>query len=192
MPTYHSVIPRSGGWFRMRLGMPTASNFHLIVTPGGADGKKAKVSESAGKYAHQLIAEMWLGRVLDKDSYKSEAMERGVNLEDGAIDSYEFQTGVTTEPGGFVTERGGRYGCSPDRLVLPNGLHEMKIPDPANHLRYLIDPATIRAEKRPQAQGQLLVCDDREWVDLTSYHPELPLAVVRVRRFAGGSGGDGV
>jgi hypothetical protein len=181
MPIYHKVEQRSAHWFALRIGKPTASDFHRIVTAGGVDGKKVKVSDQAEAYAHRLLAEMMLGRALEESDYQSQYMTRGVELEDSGFDAYEFATGLETSPGGFVTDDLGRYGCSPDRLVGDKRMLEMKIPAASTHVRYLVSPGTIKAEKRPQAQGQLLVCE-REAVDLVSYHPEMPLAVVTAYR----------
>ena len=33
-----------------------------------------------------------------------------------------------------------------------------------------------------QVQGQLLICADRDWTDVTSYHPEMPPALIRIER----------
>lgn len=180
MAIYHPIEGRSKDWFRIRLGKPTASEFGKIVTAGGIDGKKAKISEQAVGYSHQLLAELMLGRSIDND-VRTGYMQRGEELEGNAIQAYEFARNCDTELGGFVTDDGNRYGCSPDQLVGDAGLLEMKIPAANTHIRYLMDPAAIKAEKRPQAQGQLLVCE-REWVDLVSYHPELPIAIVKVYR----------
>ena len=181
MSIYHTIEQRSAAWFKLRLGRPTASEFHKIVTAGGADGKKAKVSEQAVGYAHRLLAERMLGRTLEEDDYQSQYMIRGQELEDKGIEAYEFTRGVETSPGGFVADDTCSYGCSPDRLIGSAGIMEMKCPAPATHIRYLIDGKAIVAEKRPQVQGQLLVTG-REWVDLVSYHPEMPIAVVRAYR----------
>lgn len=178
---YHKCDARSEEWFKLRLGRPTASEFHRIVTAGGKDGKKAKASEQAEGYAHRLLAELMLGKVLEEADFQSQYMQRGQDLEDKAIEAYEFITEVETTPGGFITDDLGRYGCSPDRLVGPDRLLEIKIPAASTHIRYLVDPESIKAEKRPQAQGQLL-CSERDSVDLVSFHPEMPLAVVKTYR----------
>ncbi len=181
MAIHHQIEQRSQEWFAIRLGRPTASEFHLIVTPGGKDGKTVKVSESAVKYAHRLLAEMMIGHVLEDEDYQSQFMLRGQELEDKAIQAYEMVADIETDPGGFVTDDRKRYGCSPDRLVGSRRLLEMKCPAAHTHVRYLLDPDAIRAEKRPQAQGQLLVCE-RDSVDLVSFHPEMPIAIVTAYR----------
>ena len=79
-----------------------------------------------------------------------------------------------------MTTDDGRYGCSPDRLIAEDGLLELKCPAPHTHVRYLIE-GCMDDEKRPQVQMQMLVTG-RAWVDLVSYHPELPIVITRVER----------
>lgn len=176
---YHKIEQRSAAWFAARIGKPTASEFHKILTGGGKDSSKAKISDQAEGYAHALLAEMMLGKPLDAP--ETEWMIRGQVLEDSAIEAYEFESGLETSPGGFVTDDLGLVGCSPDRLVGECGLLEMKIPAPQTHIGYLLDRRSLELGKRPQVQGQLLVTE-RDWVDLVSYHPEMPLVIVRVVR----------
>jgi len=168
----HQVDARSAAWFYLRLGKPTASEFHKIVTPTG------KLSTQAAGYAHGLLAELMLGHPLD--SPETQWMVRGQELEDEAISAYEFTQGVETQPGGFITNDQATYGCSPDRMVGTEGILEMKCPAPNTHVGYLMS-REIESEKRPQVQGQMLVTGCK-WVDLMSYHPEMPPVVVRIKR----------
>jgi exodeoxyribonuclease (lambda-induced) len=157
----------------MRLGRPGSSEFHKIVTPGG------KLSKQAEEYAYTLLAESMMGHPID--SVATQWMIRGQELEDAAIHAYEFETGMETSPGGIVTNDAGTYGCSPDRLVGDCGVLEIKCPAPNTHVSYLISPESMEKEKTPQVQGQLL-CSERMWVDLVSYHPEMPTVIHRVVR----------
>jgi hypothetical protein len=172
MVIYHTVEPQSREWFLLRLGIPTASEFHKIVTPTG------KISKQSDDYAHTLLAELMLGHPID-DDMETQWMQRGTELEDSAIKAYEFEVGET-QRGGFVTVDDGSYGCSPDRLVGEVGILEIKCPKPNTHIGYLLS-RSAEQEKTPQIQGQLLVTG-RQWVDLMSYHPELPPLIVRVER----------
>jgi hypothetical protein len=164
--------PGSPQWIAERLGIPTASQFHRILTP-----KTLKLSEQRVGYAHELIAEHILGRPMDDVS--SGFMERGNLLERQAISFYEFQEDVDTEVAGFLLRDNLRAGATPDRLVGANGLLELKVPSPPTHIAYLLDAEGIGY--RAQVQGQLWV-SEREWVDTLSYHPEMPAALVRQHR----------
>jgi hypothetical protein len=170
---YRKVEARSESWHLMRLGRPGSSEFHKIVTPTG------KLSKQSTEYGFRLLAELMLGHPLE--DVETPWMVRGTELEDSAIAAYEFATGLETQPGGIVTDDEGLYGCSPDRLVGEDGLLEVKCPAPNTHIGYLLDPLSMVQDKTPQVQGQLL-CTGRKWVDLLSYHPEMPPVIARVER----------
>jgi hypothetical protein len=165
----------SAEWRSARMGVPTASSFHRIITP-----KTAKPSAQADAYLHELLAELMLGRPLDSPAYPW--MQRGNELEEEAANWYEFERDVAAEVVGFCTTDDSRYGASPDRLVGDEGLLELKCPSPAVHVGYLLFPQRgVDAEYRCQVQGQMLVTK-RKWCDVVSYHPELPKVIVRVER----------
>jgi YqaJ-like viral recombinase domain len=159
-------------WIEARLGIPTASRFDEIITP-----KTMKMSASCEKYACELIAEKILGYPMDQAS--SSFMVRGSVLEKKAVDFYELRRDCDTEKVGVILRDDRRVGCSPDRLVGVDGLLEIKCPNAANHIGYLLDADGIGY--RAQVQGQLWVTG-RSWVDTLSYNPELPPALVRVQR----------
>lgn len=169
----HDVKQGSADWFAVRLGIPTASEFHRILTPTG------KQSAQARPYAFRLATERLLNRPLESIDHL-EWVERGKILEPEAARAYEIITGETTRPVGFITSDDGRMGCSPDRLVVgAQGGLEIKCPAPQTHLAYLIDG--LGPDYRPQVQGQMLVAD-LEYVDFFSYHPEMPPARIRTFR----------
>lgn len=166
------VAQGSHEWHAARLGLPTASQFHRIISP-----KTLKPSESASGYLHELLAEWLLGVPLDSAS--SDFMERGKALEEQAVAWYELQRGVDAERVGFCLTDDRRAGCSPDRLVGEDGGLELKCPSPAVHVGYLLDG--IAAKYLPQIHGAMWVTG-RPWWDALSYHPDLPPALVRIER----------
>jgi hypothetical protein len=174
MPIYTDCLQRSEEWFWARCGLPTASDFSDLITPGG------KPSKQIDGLLYKLLAESMMGHEIETP--QSAWMLRGIELEPKAIAAYEFETGIETDRGGFVTNDEATYGCSPDRLVGADGLLEVKCPAPQTHMGYLLDPASMALGKGPQVYGQLCVCSDRKWVDLISYHPEMPLVIYRVER----------
>jgi len=159
-------------WFQLRAGIPTSSSFSRLLTPTG------KVSTQAEAYMFELIAERWMGH--PQDSFMSAWMERGQMLEGRAGDYYAVLYDCAPLPVGFVTNDAGTVGASPDRLIGADGLLEIKCPSSGQHVGYLFGKGADRAYF-PQLQGQLWVAE-REWVDILSYHPELPEALVRVGR----------
>ena len=156
------------------MGVPTASAFDRILTPGG------KPSKSAEGYKFELLGELMMGRPLDSPKYLW--MERGNELEEEAANWYEFQTDTALEIVGFCTTDDGLIGASPDRLVGDDGLVELKCPKPENHVRYLLFPDRgVEKDYAVQVQGQLYVTE-RKWCDIVSYHPDLPRVIVHVER----------
>lgn len=174
MPIYHDVEQYSDAWQQLRIGIPTASQFSKIITPGG------KKSEQFKAYAYHLIAELYMKRPID--TYTSEHMQRGSDLEPEAANYYEMEKNVETRKIGFVTDDKKHMGCSPDRLVGNDGLIEIKCPKPNTMIQYFIEE-NIEDKYKPQIQGQLLI-SEREWVDIVSYHPDLldTNIIMRVKR----------
>jgi hypothetical protein len=162
----------SAEWLAARLGIPTASQFHRILTP-----KTMKLSDQATGYACQLLAEQILGHEVDGAS--GTFMARGSILEAKAVEWYELERDVDTEKVGFVLRDDRRVGCSPDRLVGVDGLLEIKVPSAAVHVSYLLDDDGIGY--RAQCQGQLWLTG-RAWIDTLSFSPDMPNALVRVQR----------
>lgn len=172
MPKFHQCKQGSPEWIKLRLGIPTASSFDKILTPGG------KASASADTYLHELLAERILGYATQAPTLA--IMQRGHDLEQTAVDYYEFQSEVKTKVIGFVTTDDGRYGASPDRTVGDEGLLEIKCPAPSTHISYMLTGGAHKAYW-PQIQGQLLVTE-RRWLDIVSYHPDMDMVLVRVER----------
>ncbi|HKZ02383.1 MAG TPA: YqaJ viral recombinase family protein [Pyrinomonadaceae bacterium] len=170
---HHKVEQNSEQWFRLRLGIPTASEFKRILTPTG------KLSAQAATYAHRLLAEWIIGAPLEEEP-ASAWMVRGTELQDAAVSAYEFLAGVETEPGGFFTTDDGWAGASPDRLIGADGILEIKCPAPQTHVGHMLTGKLDR-EHWPQLQGQLWVAE-RQWTEIVSYHPLFPAVIIRVPR----------
>lgn len=156
----------------LRAAKPTASEMDRILTPGG------KLSSQCEGYLNHLLSEFVLGYPVQGP--QTEWMIRGQELEDRAIEAYEFQAEVETDRVGFVTSADGLVGCSPDRLVGTNRLLEIKVPSPAIHVGYM-RTGSIEAKYKVQCQAQLWITE-RERVDIVSFHPEMPAVIIPVRR----------
>jgi hypothetical protein len=170
MPIFHNVAQYSEAYDRLKLGIPTSSNFHKIITPQGKPSKQWR------EYACLLIAERILQRRIE--FYHSPAMERGVIVEAEAADWYEFDHDVTVQRVGFITDDRRTVGCSPDRLVGDDGLLEIKAPLPHTQVEYWLS-GEVNERFRPQLQGQLYI-SQRSWVDILCWHDVLPKVVMRV------------
>ena len=169
----HDCIQGTQEWLLLRSGIPTASNFDKIVTPGG------KLSKSQEPYMFKLLAERLMGHPCEE--FMSMWMQRGNAEEARAVQFYELQCDLDTTPIGFITNDAGTIGASPDRLVGDPGLLEIKVPKEATHMSYLLRSGSAYEEYRVQVQGQLWVTG-REWSDVLSWHPELPPALLRIVR----------
>lgn len=158
-------------WLEARLGVPTASNYSKLVTSIG------KPSTQAEKYINELIAQKITGKL--PDTFKSDAMERGNELEAQARAYYEFMTDNEVSEVGLILNDDGA-GCSPDGLIGDDGGIEIKCPLASTHVGYL------RAGKLPtayvqQVQGCMYITG-RKWWDFVSFHPEIESMIIRVER----------
>ena len=172
---HHRVSQGSADWHRLRLGKPTASNFHRIITPA-----RWQLSAESRKYALQLAAEILLNEIT-APLEGIEAMERGKMMEPAAVAAYEFEHETATELCGFLTTDDGLIGASPDRLLKDGwGILEIKCPAaPWRQLSYIVDG--FGPDYMPQAQGQILV-SERDYCDRYAYHPGMPPALAHTWR----------
>lgn len=174
MSIIHACPQRSEEWYRLRCGMPTASEFSKIVTSTGAESK------SRGGYSISLAAEMYAGGSVDTWGGNVH-LERGRTLEEDAISRYEFENDVAVSPVGFVTDDDKTCGCSPDGFVGNHGMVEVKCLKAENHIAAIIyfrKNGTCPTDHVQQTQGQMWIAE-RAWVDLIFYHPCLPMLVIR-------------
>jgi hypothetical protein len=101
-------------------------------------------------------------------------------MEAEAVAYYEGIREIDTARIGFLTNDTNTIGASPDRFVGEDGLLEIKVPAEHTHVSYLLT-RSVDAEYFPQVQGQLWI-SGRRWLDILSYHPEMPPALIRVER----------
>ena len=172
----------SGDWHQARLAIPTGSHFKDVMTPPKktkANPNQEGISKTAETYLNQLLAEWCIGQPCDSAS--SSWMERGNDLEDQARAAYEWETGNTVQPVGFILRDDRLAGVSPDGLVGTDGGLEIKCPGAKKHIAYARDPVLLSEEYRHQIHAGLLLAD-RAWWDVVSFNPAMPLVVVRVAR----------
>jgi len=165
------AIQGTTDWLIQRIGVVTASNFSKVFTTAG------KLSTSRDGLINQLIAENLLQK--PTETFKSDAMQRGNDLEPEARALAELMLGVDIEETGLIKMDDYEIGCSVDGLFNDTGI-EIKCPNASTHIAYL------RKGKLPttyvqQVQGTMLVLDLSEYWFL-SYHPELEPLLIKVKR----------
>jgi YqaJ-like recombinase protein len=161
----------SAEWMKARLGIPTASQFEKILTPG-----TRKPSTQATGYMMSLLAEWLIG--VPAETEVSQFMERGTLLEPQARKRYSYERDVDVTEIGAVLRDDRLVAASPDGLVGKEGTLEIKCPSAAGHVRNLLEGM---GGYFGQVQGALWLTG-RSWTDLVSFHPDLPLVVTRIER----------
>lgn len=157
-------------WFAARKGIPTASCFHRIITPG-----KLIESAQATTYAIELVAEKYE----QLDQYSNQHMTNGIDREQCAREAYQFITGNDLKEVGIVySDESKSVGCSPDGLIGKEGGLEIKCPKLTTHINYILS-GVLPNQYRLQVQGALWVTG-RSWWDFMSYHPSARPFLVRV------------
>lgn len=161
----------SAAWYRARAGIPTASQFHNIMTP-----KTRKPAEARKKYAVRLILERlmnWQADSLDTIKHIAD----GKTNEPLAVAKMELIFNIETTPIGFVRSSDGRFGASPDRASAISAdkqrigtVVEVKAPTPQIQMeRFLFE----NTDYVVQRQGQLLVAEADKAI-FFSFNPRMP------------------
>lgn len=173
-----TTIQGSVDWLAERCGFLTASVFADVMAA-------PRSGESAGRknLRAKLVAERMTGK--PQDSFTGTAMQWGTDTEPLARAAYEMEKGVLVDEIGFVKHARLKWaGASPDGLVGKDGLVEIKCPNTATHIEYLI-------ERKPPRKYLLqmhwqMACASRGWCDFVSFDPRMPLEhqlmCVRVER----------
>jgi hypothetical protein len=165
----------SDEWLRSRLGRPSASNFHKLITSTG------KPSSQAEAYINQMIFERHSGII--ESGYKSAAMDRGNEIEPEAREFYSFLTGNEVLEVGFVVDPTFQYGCSPDGLIGSTSGLEIKCPAGHTHMGWLRG-GKLPDKHKCQVQACMWICQRDSW-DFLSYHPHCDHFLITVERDQG-------
>lgn len=153
-------------WLQDRAGRLTASSIADMLA-------KVKTGESASRanLRARLVAERLTGT--PSESYTNSAMQWGIEHEPIARATYEVRACLEVEQVGFVAHPSIAWaGASPDGLVGDGGLVEIKCPNTATHIEYLLS-ASVPAKYQPQMLWQM-ECAGRAWCDFVSFDPRLP------------------
>lgn len=170
----HPVTQQSEAWLKLRLGHPTASEFHNLVTPLW----KIKTGDGPRTYLCEKLTERMTGKPIE--DFGTWAMDRGTILEKEAIPFYEGVFDVKVTRMGYCTTDDMRIGCSPDGLIGEDGGMEVKCPLAQTHIRYLLD-GVVPDKYLAQVHGSMFVTGRAYW-NFMSYCRGLPPLTVRVER----------
>ena len=171
----------SAEWLAARAGCLTASAIADMLA-------KTKTGEAASRanLRARLVAERLTG--IPQDGFSNAAMQWGNEQEPFARAAYEIHSGNLVDQTGLVMHPSIPYaGASPDGLVDDCGLVEIKCPNTATHIKYLLS-GDVPKEYQPQMLWQM-ECTERKWCDFVSFDPRMPshlqLFVVRFDRDEG-------
>jgi len=164
------IVQGSPEWMALRVGKIGGSRVADLLTAGRSGAE----SLTSRKYKNELIRERLTGRKLD--TYKTPAMQRGIDLEPMARAWYEVHYNTFVDQVAIVlhpTVVGGQ--CSPDGIVeATNSLIEIKIPNPENHLDNILTEGKQLEQYYDQVMWQLACMPEKEFCDLVSFDPEMP------------------
>lgn len=149
----------SDDWFRVKLGVISASHFSDVLAKGSGITRQ--------KYMLRLCGEILTG--IHRPTYCNADMRRGIEQEPIARKEYEFLTGDSVDQIGFAIN--GNMGCSPDGLIGRRGLIEVKAVIPPVQVETLLRN-DMPPHHKAQVQGAMLVmeCD---WCKFISYSPDM-------------------
>jgi len=164
------VVQGSPEWMALRVGKIGGSRVADLLT----EGRGGAESLTRRKYKNELIRERLTSRKLD--TYKTPAMQRGIDLEPMARAWYEVHYNTFVDQVAIVLHPTVIDGqCSPDGIVeATNSLIEIKIPNPENHLDNILTDGKQLEQYYDQVMWQLACMPEKEFCDLVSYDPEMP------------------
>lgn len=170
---------RSDEWYANRCGQLGASQISKAL----AKGKSGAESSTRRNLIAELVSMRLTG--VAPEGFTSAAIQWGIDNEPIARSAYEVKHGVFVDQIGWVPHPSIEWtGCSPDGLIGDDGLTEIKCPNTATHIDYLLS-GKVPSEYQLQMLWQMEVTD-RKWCDFVSFDPRLPedlqLFVIRYQR----------
>ena len=163
-------------WHRQRLGVPTASRFHEIITAA-----KGALSTSAKKYAAELVAER-LG--FTEPRISTGHMQHGIDTEPAARSWAEWELDEDIIEVGMVFNDEGTLACSPDGLIYSGGDpvmgFEVKCPMPKTHILWT-EAGVLPPTHVQQVHGSMAVTGLSSWWFMSYVEGLMPF-LLRVER----------
>jgi len=153
-------------WKAERIGCVTASRLADVLAT-----VKAGEAASRANYKAELVAQRLTGKA--EETFTNAAMQRGTEEEPLARTEYELRQGVSVDTCGFIPHPSIQWaGASPDGLIGEDGCLEIKNPNTATHINYLL-AGVPPAKYKPQMLWQI-ACTGRKWCDFVSYDSRMP------------------
>ncbi len=170
---HKEIIQGSDEFFALRLGLLTASEMKLCVTPT----LKVADNEKTRAHAYELLAQRITGYV--EPHYVSDDMLRGNEDEIRARIAYSEKYAPVEEIGFVTNDKWGfTIGCSPDGLVGDDGMIECKSRRQKFQVQTILEDA-MPEDYLLQVQTALLVTE-RKWCDFITYSGGLPMFTKRI------------
>ena len=178
-PTILDCEQRTDEWRMIRCGKVTGSRITDVLAKVKDPKAEAATRRS---YRAEIIAEILTG--LPVESYISPAMQWGIDTEPFARAAYELTCNTTVDNVGFaIHPHLPRFGSSPDGTIGEDGLVEIKCPNTATHIDYILAGA-VPTDYQAQMLAEM-ACTGRQWCDFVSFDPRLPRHLqLFVRRFS--------
>lgn len=159
----NNCAQHSDSWWEARRSVPTASNFHRIISSKKPFDMKPV---GANSYICELIAECATQNpsyFTEKDRItRNRETQYGLDTEDEACGWLAMHLDRPLYKVGFITTDDEHLGASPDRVGKDSEgriteVCEVKCPRLDTHAKYLMNPGEVPKEYIPQIHGQLVV-----------------------------------
>ena len=171
----YKVQQKTNEWHELRQGKITGTVLKNILG----------TSTTRDSAFYNLLAERLSTEAVNDES----AMERGVRMEDEAIEMYEKEFGVVVERVGLTERDDCKWiASSPDGLISIDGRYigaiEVKCLSSANHIKAYVEQE-IPKEYKAQGLQYFCVNDDLEYLYFVFYDDRIsliPLHTIRMTR----------
>lgn len=203
----HTVEQNTAKWNDLHIGIPTAGGLGNLLTPKF----EVRKGETPKTYVYTKIAEKFRNQSLMYLGPTSFSVEQGSIVEADARPFYKLLTGRVVEKVGFISTEDGKFGCSPDGLVMwpelighkgdviakapmledalakgwkPLGEWEygLEIKCPAAHTHVkYLCDGKVPDEYLAQVHGGMYVTGFKKWVFM-SYRINFPTLIIEVER----------
>lgn len=163
-------------WLALRAGKFTGSDFQQYL----GIVEKGKLSDTAESNLYKKVLES-IGYSFEP--IRSDAMERGTELEPVAREAYVVETFNDVQEVAFVDWEKMRAGCSPDGVIFADDgsiekIVEIKCPEIKNYLK--MAKGKIPPVYMTQIQYNMLITGAKS-CDFVVWHPDMRLSVQEIK-----------